>query len=275
MAVGLFGLACLLAPAQSFDAASVKPAVVQRGPMADLACGPGSKDPGRIHYPAVTLDFLLQRAYDVNSFQLSGPGWLETERYDVDATLPAGTTMPQFRTMLRNLLAERFQLTAHAEAKEVSGFSLVVKDKPKLKESAGPPAPPNDGAPVALKLGGDRYFVPPDRQGVFFQLTGMKSARSTFRQVTMAELAAALQGQLKRPVTDATGLPGKYDFVLSYATEGLYLGSGRIPVGPGGEDTAPDIFSALSEQLGLKLQARKVSTQVVTIDRIERIPTGN
>jgi uncharacterized protein (TIGR03435 family) len=275
MAVGLFGLVCWMAPAQSFDAASVKPSVVQRGPMAELAGGPGSKDPGRIHYPAVTLDFLLQRAYDVNSFQLSGPGWLETERYDVDATLPAGTTMPQFRTMLRNLLAERFQLTAHAETKDVPGYFLVVRNKSKLKESAGPPAPPDDGAPVALKLGADRYFGPPDRQGVFFQLTGMKSARSTFRQVTMKELAVTLQNQLKRPVTDATGLPGKYDFVLSYATEGLYLGSGRIPVGPGGEDAPPDIFNALSEQLGLKLEARKVSTQVVTIDRIEKTPTGN
>ncbi|MDR3699633.1 MAG: TIGR03435 family protein [Candidatus Sulfopaludibacter sp.] len=274
-ALGLIGFACCLASAQTFDAASVKPAILQRGPMAEPAGGPGSKDPGRIHYPAVTLQFLLLRAYDVTSFQLSGPGWLETERFDVDATMPAGTAMPQFRTMLRNLLAERFQLTAHAETKDVSGYSLVVRNRLKLKESAGPPAPPNDGAPVALQLGADNYFVPPARQGVFFQLTGMKSARSTFRQVTMPELAATLQDQLKRPVTDDTGLTAKYDFVLSYATEGLYLGSGRIPVGPGGEDAHPDISSALSEQLGLKLEAKKVTTQAIVIDHIEKTPTGN
>ena len=116
--------------------------------MVEPSGGPGSKDPGRIHYRAVTLQLLLERAYNVNSFQLSGPGWLETDRYDVDATLPAGTTMPQFRTMLRNLLVERFQLTAHTGTKDVSGFSLVVGNKLKLKESAGPPAPPNDGAPA-------------------------------------------------------------------------------------------------------------------------------
>jgi len=243
--------------------------------MVEPSGGPGSKDPGRIHYPAVTVQFLLQRAYNVNSFQLSGPGWLETERYDVDATLSAGATMPQFRAMLRNLLAERFQLAAHSGVKDVSGFSLVAGNKLKLKESAGPPAPENDGAPVALTLGADNYFVPPNRQGVFFQLTGLKSGRATFRQVTMAELAATLQNQLKRPVTNATGLAGKYDFVLSYSTQGLYLGGGRIPIGPGGEDAPPDIFSALSEQLGLKLEARKVAAQVVTIDRIERTPTGN
>ncbi len=273
--LGVAGLFCCLASAQTFDAASVKAAIPKRGPVVEPSGGPGTKDPGRIHYPAVTVQFLLERAYDVNSFQLSGPGWLETNRYDVDATLPAGTTLPQFRTMLRNLLVERFQLVAHAETKDVSGFSLDVGNKLKLKESAGPPAPVNDGAPVALTLGTGRYFVPPNRQGVFFQLTGLKSGRSTFRQVTMAELAATLQNQLKRPVTNATGLARKYDFVLSYATEGLYLGGGRIPVGPGGEDAPPDIFSALSEQLGLKLEASKVSTRVVTIDRIERTPVGN
>ncbi|SPE39623.1 conserved hypothetical protein [Candidatus Sulfopaludibacter sp. SbA3] len=273
--LGLIVLAGGLAYGQTFDAASVKPATPMRGPRVDPTGGPGSKDPGRIHYPAISLQYLLMNAYDVNSFQLQGPNWLDTEHFDVDATLQPHTTKAQFRTMLQNLLAERFKLATHSETKDVPGYSLIIKSKLKMKESAGPPAPPNDGAPAALKLGPDRYFVPPDRQGVFFQLTGMSSARSTFRQVTMAELAATLQNQLKSPVVDATGLTANYDFVLTYATEGLYLGSGRMPEGPGGEESPPDISSALSEQLGLKLESKKVSAQVVVIDHIEKTPIGN
>ena len=178
--------------------------------------------------------------------------------------------------MLRNLLGERFHLATHTESRELPGYALSMSgNKPKFQESTGPAAPANDGAPPDLKLGPDRYFVPPDRQGVFFQLTGMGSARSVFRQVTMRELASNLQARLKRPVSDATGLAAKYDFILSYATEGLDLGGGRLLVGPGGEENAPDIFSALKEQLGLKLEARKVSADVIVIDHIEKVPTGN
>jgi len=280
---------CLLAvtgclAAQTFDAASVKPFDVSRiataSPQERRAWGqptggPGTSDPGRIRYPGVALQVLLLQAFDINNFQLAGPAWLESERFDIDATLPPGATKAQFRAMLQNLLVERFKLATHSETKELPGYALVIGRKAKIKESAGPAAPPNDGAPVSLKLGPDRYFVPPDRQGVFFQLTGVNSARSTFRQVTMPELAATLQNQLKRPVTDATGLTAKYDFVLSYATEGLSLGSGRLPVGPGSEETPPDLLSALPEQLGLKLEARKVSTQVIVVDHIEKTPTGN
>ncbi len=279
---GLIALSgCALAFGQTFEAASVKVFDPSTIPMLSVeerralpGGGPGSKDPGRIHYPRVSLLYVLLQAYDTSEFQLQGPAWLGAQFFNIDATLPADTTRAQFRVMLQNLLQERFHLDAHSETKELSGYSLVVKGKLKVKESAGPAAPENDGSPVALKLGPDNYFVTPERQGVFFQLTGLKSARSTFRQVTMKELANTLQNQLKRPVADATGLSGKYDFVLSYATEGLYLGSGRMPVGPGGDETAPDLVTALSEQLGLKLESRKVSTEVVVIDHIERAPVG-
>ena len=106
--------------------------------------------------------------------------------------------------------------------------------KLKIKESTDPPAPANDGEPAPIKLGANGYLIPPDRQGIFFQLVGADSGagRSTFRQVTIRELATALQNQLKLPVQDATGLTGKYDFALSYATVGLDLGTGRVPVVP-------------------------------------------
>ena len=88
--------------------------------------GPGSNDPGRIHYPYMSLKNILMNAYDVKNFQIVGPGWLDTERFDITATMPPATTKEQFRVMLQNLLAERFKMTVHRETKELPMYSLVV-----------------------------------------------------------------------------------------------------------------------------------------------------
>ena len=283
--IGFVFCCCALASGQTFEAASVKPfdgSVVarmtpeERRSVATPSGGPGSKDPGRIHYLGVSLQYLVLKAFDLNDFELQGPDWLNAGHCTVDATLPPGSTPAQFHAMLRNLLIERFKLATHSESKQLSGYALQqVGGKLKLRESSGAPAPPDDGAAPPLTLGADHYFVPPDRQGVFLQLTGPQSARSNFRQVTMAELVKTVQNQMKRPILDETGLSGKYDFVLSYSTEGLYLGSGRLPIGPAGEESAPDMIHALKDQLGLKLEPRKIATQVIVIDHMEKIPTGN
>src|ERR1700704_5899707 len=111
----LVALACGFAYAQTpdksltFEVATVKPSVpptpngrgmvMFRGPSG----GPGSKDPGRIDYPNMSLKNLLMNAYDVKSFQITGPAWLDSERFDITATLPPDTTKDQFRVMLQNL----------------------------------------------------------------------------------------------------------------------------------------------------------------------------
>ena len=243
----------------------------------DVSGGPGTNDPGRMHYPRVTLEFVLLKAYDLNNFQLFGPDWLGSERFDIDATLPAATTPEQFRSMLRNLLAERFQLKAHRETRELAGYALVVaKNGPKVKPSVEPPAKADDGVPDSqLRPGPDGYFPAPDRPGVFFQLAGMSAARSTFREVTMRTLAETLQSQLKRPVNDATGLSAKYDFVLNNSLEGLNLGSGRMLVSQGNSEPQPDLPAALQSQLGLRLEPKKVPVEVIVIDHLEKTPTGN
>jgi uncharacterized protein (TIGR03435 family) len=136
----------------TFDAASVKPAAPPtpdgRGMimMAGPTGGPGTKDPGRIHYPYMSLKNILMNAYDVKNFQIVGPGWLDTERFDITATMPPDTTKEQFRAMLQNLLAERFKMTVHRETKELPMYSLVVaKGGPKMKEAAELPAPKDEG----------------------------------------------------------------------------------------------------------------------------------
>jgi uncharacterized protein (TIGR03435 family) len=304
VAMGL-PLAYVIAAAQerlTFEAASVKPVeaggiggggaggrAIKRKTAADRprryeepTGGPGTSDPGRIHYPMVSARFVLTKTFGVNDFQIAGPDWLDRERYDIDATMAAGTSLEQFRTMLQNLLADRFQMAAHRETRESSGFALVVgKGGPKLIQSADSPAPKDDGAPdPPLKPGADGYFPPPERPGMFLQVTGMPGtadARENFRLFTMPELANILQHQLQRPVADETGLTAKYDFVLNFSGQGINFGSGRIPVSPGDGEPPhqPDIAGALQSQLGLRLEAKKVSQEIIVIDRMEKTPTGN
>src|SRR6185312_4345924 len=142
----------------TFEVASVKPAappsangrgmIMFRAPSG----GPGTKDPGRINYPFISLKNLLMNAYDVKNYQITGPGWLDTERFDINATMPPETTKEQFRVMLQNLLAERFKVAIHRESKELPAYVLTVgKGGPKMKESD----------PVATAADGDPSLPPP------------------------------------------------------------------------------------------------------------------
>jgi uncharacterized protein (TIGR03435 family) len=131
----------------TFEVASIKPSetptpdaggrVLIRGPRG----GPGTKDPGRIEYPFMPLKSILMTAYDMKNYQIVGPGWLDSEHFDINATMPPDTTKEQFQVMLQNLLLERFKMSLHREKKESATYSLEVVKPGKLKEStaAGPP----------------------------------------------------------------------------------------------------------------------------------------
>jgi uncharacterized protein (TIGR03435 family) len=287
----------------AFDAASVKPAippapnargmVMFRGPSG----GPGTKDPGRINYPNMSLKNLLMNAYDVKNYQIAGPGWLDTERFDINATMPPDTTKEQFRVMLQNLLVERFKLAVHRETKELPMYALMVaKGGPKMKESepvaatndddAAPPAP----LPSQPKIGPDGFPVLPlpagGRGGLFMMMMPGRARFMAQRQTTL-DLANRLTAQLNRPVTDATALTAKYDFTLTFSTEGLSGPMGPMPAAPppggrGGDsvfvpdgDAPPTLFAALQAQLGLKLDPRKGDVEIIVIDHMEKTPTEN
>jgi len=320
-AAGLFTLASTLAFGQAgeakleFEVASIKPWAPPsgggRGVMLGMRGGPGSPDPGQIHYSGLPLKFLLANAYDVRPYQVNGPAWLDMERFDILAKVPPGATKEQARVMLQNLLADRFGLKLHHESKESSVYEMVVdKNGPKLKPTTVPDeaaAPKPDGPPPAPgppKL--DKNGFPQlDRAGLIMMVNmGPNGPRSRMvaKGQTLDQLATALGNQVNRPVVNKTGLPGKYDFTLEFAFEpgsgpmGLPMpvgpppGGGLTVAGPGGPgpdagpvkapldtqgDSGPTLFTATQEQLGLKLEARKAPLDLLVIDHMEKTPTEN
>jgi uncharacterized protein (TIGR03435 family) len=289
----------------TFEVASVKPAAPITGNRIAVMTrgGPGTPDPGQITYTNVTVKNVLTQAYGVKSFQISGPGWLDSERYDIVAKLPRGATKAEFMVMLQNLLAERFKLTLHREKKDLPMYALVVgKNGPKLKESVDDPAAPKAGgsadAPAAtmvrVTVGRDGFPVLPPGSGgrgsmAIMMMNG--NARMTASGQSMAGLAEMLSNQMDLPVVDMTGLTGKYDFTLYFAPEalvGMRLGAPPAPGPPPGEggggmpdastpdaQSNPSLFTALQEELGLKLDQRKGPVDLLVIDHLEKAPVEN
>jgi len=268
----------------TFEVASIKPAAPQEmgKMMTGMRGGPGTADPTQVTFTNASLTLLLSQAYNVQNYQVTGPAWLESTRFDIVAKIPAGATKEDFRVMLQNLLAERFKMTVHKESKEAPIYALVVmKGGPKLKESPKddaaaantPPAPPQmgkDGRPQ-MGRGGRGMMVMMGPKGLH-----MQAAHST-----MDQLCGMLSNQLGRPVTDMTGLKGEYEYTLDFSPEGLPGLRGMPPMPPpgGGADGGPGeggvtLFTAIQD-LGLKLEARKGPVDQIVIDSAEKAPTEN
>jgi uncharacterized protein (TIGR03435 family) len=146
-----------------------------------ISGGPGSNDPTRVTAEGVSMTELLMRAYDVKRYQLSGPSWMETERFSISAKVPEGATKEQFILMLQNLLAERFKMAVHHEQKEMPVFELQVgKGGSKLKESAADiapavadaPVPLPPAGPVRMQLDAEGYPMPPPGRNVMMFING-------------------------------------------------------------------------------------------------------
>jgi uncharacterized protein (TIGR03435 family) len=276
--------ACLLAlpgvlafgqstPSPTFEVASVKPsppvtpgARVYFGPARG---GPGTPDPGQITWTYATLRGLLITAYDVNEYQINGPAWLNTDRYDILVKVPVGATKGQVRLMWQNLLAERFGVALHHEPKEFQVEELVIgKSGSKLKETTVDPADELDPGPPRFKdgvLNGPGYVTT-------IMPTGQ--AHTVAKAQPLSKLTASLGGVLHHPVIDKTGLTGKYDFSIDFKLDLSALGVAPAP-SDDAPDPGPDLASAIEQQLGLRLVAAKAKLDVLVIDKAEKVPTDN
>jgi bla regulator protein blaR1 len=243
-----FQIASTPAPQESpaFEVASVKPTNPDRvGSTFNFA-------PGELQIGGGTLRKIVEMAYDLRTFQiLGGPAWVDADRYDISAKndlalkgLGQEQRGTEMRRRLQTLLADRFQLKVHRETREWAEYSLVVaKGGTRLKEpDAGVGAGINSGCGV------------------------MKGTRTT-----MSNLAMVLSRLMERPVLDGTGLRGIYDFEMNYTPESA-CGS-RQPEGGGNSETLidrPSIFTAIQEQLGLRLESIKGPVEVIVIDSVEK-----
>ncbi len=186
----------------------------------------------------VTLEVLIGMAYGINSNLVSGKqNWLESQQYDVSAKPEGaqGLTYEQLRPMLQKLLEDRFKLKIHRETKDSPGYALVIA---------------KDGPKLQATKGGQPKPM--------ILKNGLRADN-----VTMATFAWMLSRPAGREVVDKTGLQGKFDFKLDYAPEGAT------------DSSLPSIFTALQEQLGLKLTPQKVPVEILVIDSVERLPAEN
>jgi uncharacterized protein (TIGR03435 family) len=235
-----------------FEVATIKPSA----PVADgrLTAAIGG-DPERIDYQGLPLRILLSRAFNVKDDQISGPDWLDTERFDVMAKIPAGVSRDKVPAMLQALFVERFKIAFHHDKKAMGIYALVVgKNGLKVKE------------------------VEPGGAGKLFVRTGHVET-----QGNLAFFADLLSRMADRPVFDMTGLKANYDIHLEWTPEpgqgALFKGFPSPPPttegGANPERTGPSLFTAIQEQLGLKLESRKAPVDIVVIDHIEKVPTEN
>ncbi len=225
------------AHAPSFDVASLKPN------RTGVNGGSLSRSGGRIVFDNVSLRECIALAYGIatgRDYELSGPAWLDSAKFDVVATFPPETSRAAVREMLQTLLAERFHLTTHRENKTIKGYALVVaKGGPKLKEAGN----------------GEDAFI-------------FGEGHVTARALSLSSFADRLSGpvfKLEQPVVDMTGIKGVYNFTLAWAPEGVSV--------DGHSD--PSLFTALQEQLGLKLEVREMPAEILIVDHADRIPAGN
>jgi len=285
--LGVAGPALLLAqtaPARAeFEVASIKPSVA--GP----AVGTGQVhvgvqiDGAQVHCTYLSVRDYLRIAYQVREYQISGPEWLASERFDIHAKLPAGGR-EQFREMLQNLLADRFQIKMHRDSKEFSVYGVVVgKGGLKMKES--PLDPETEGGKNAVNVtaeGGARGTTINFGRGAYFTLADNKFEA---RKLTMAQLADSLGRFVERPVVDMTELTGTYDLTLEFTPEeyrtllirtalsaGVNLPPEVMRLLEGASDES--LFKGL-QSLGLKLESRKAPLEVLVIDSASKIPIAN
>jgi uncharacterized protein (TIGR03435 family) len=275
-------------PGPKFEVVSVKPAAPGHdGPVVNHD-GPGTDDPELVSCERISLLSMLTRAYrpagaydvlhllDFN--QIQGPAWLSTQFYAIDGNLAPGTTKEQLALVWQNLLADRFQLKVHFSTKEFDVYELTVaKSGPKLHRSGEDAWKPDPGFPIP-KEGANRALSFPSS----------RTTRQTFVGATMNDLIQQLAWPLSEvsdqawegtvsvaKVVDKTGLDGTFDFTLEYAGRPAAGGAHPPPLPDGEADTAPNLFDALRQQLGLQLEEKKMKLQVLVVDHVDKVPTDN
>ena len=214
-------------------------------------------DGAQVNIAMMSLAGLVRQAYGLSTVAFSGPEWMSGERYDIRAKLPSGSTGAQVPAMLRNLLAERFKLAFHYHREERHVYALVVgKNGLRMKEA--------DPAASAAAEKPDSF----------------RGTLHLERAMTMPALCDFLGGFLDKPAVDLTGLTAAYQVALDIPFEEVDRAKRAADGGRTGGDSAPDppggsAFVNVVRQLGLKLEPRRLSIEVLVVDHAEKLPAEN
>jgi uncharacterized protein (TIGR03435 family) len=265
-----------------FEVASVRPSSKEMRDAAPVTLGL-RMDGSQARIGALTLRDYIAMAFRIKSYQVLGAEWIATERFDVNAKLPEGSTVDQIPAMVQSLLSERFALKFHREPKDLPVYALVVGKPPlKLKESridpdASAPTPgvnisaTGSAAGVAVNLGNGSYYT-------------FAGGKFEGKKIAGRVLADVLERYTDRPILDATNLKGSYDFSFAVTPEdyqslliraavnsGVFLPPQALRLLDNGGDPLGDALA----QLGLKLESRTAPVDLLIVDQILRTPTDN
>jgi uncharacterized protein (TIGR03435 family) len=206
--------------------------------------------PAGITYRSVTLLDCVAAAYGVREYQVVGPDWLLTERYDVMGKATGPSTREELMAMLRRLLAERFRLRSHEETKELPVYKMVArKTNPRLRDATA---------------------------GATENSSAFEQGALQFRNMTMGALAEYL-GRMRstgRPVIDRTGLAGHYDFTVQlFEATDMSIADMKRAMAEASDGSA--VLAAVQAQLGLKLENDRAPYRMVVVDHAEKAPVEN
>ena len=267
-------------PKIEFEVASVRPFSITQtdGPVTLGA----RIDGAQVRMTGLTMRDFLSSAYRVKLYQISGPDWMATERYDINAKLPAGVSPEKLPEMLQSLLADRFGLRVHRDKKEMPVYALLVGKPPlRLKDSViDPNAPPptavqvtgtGSAAGVAVNMGNGSSY-------------SLGAGKFEAKKVNAAGMAAVLERFTDRPVMDLTELKGTYDFEFPVTPEDMQTLMIHAAVNAGVQlppqalrllDNGGNPLEIAAEYVGLKLDSRKMPVEIIVIDQIQKTPTDN
>ena len=243
-------------------------------------------DGAQVRWLSLTLKYYIATAYRVKQYQVSGPDWISSDRFDISATIPAGVSTTQMPEMLQRVIEERFQLKMHREKKDFPVYALEIT-KGGLKivvNPADPDAAKSDAnTPANTNVSGSAQGISID----FGRGSSYTFANNRFeaRKLTMPNVVRALELYTDRPVVDMTGLTGTYDFTLEVTAEDYQAMLIRAAVSAGvtlppqalrllDDASIPSLFDAV-QKIGLKLDARKAPLDTIVVDDARKTPTDN
>jgi uncharacterized protein (TIGR03435 family) len=269
-------------PRPEFDVATVRPsAPMQEGVVAGLRL-----DGAQVRWGSLTLKDYIGAAYRIKLYQISGPDWLGSDRFDIAGTMPAGIPMTQMPEMMQSLLEERFKVKVHREKKDFAVYTLeVAKGGLKMQESGPDPDAANADPKTPLNITGGG-----SAQGISINLgrgssMSFANGKMEAKRVSMQAFAGTLERFVDRPIVDMTNLKGTYDVTLDVTPEDYRSMLIRAGVNAGAAlppevlrfldgATVPSLFDAL-QKLGLKMEARKAPLDLLVVDEARKTPTEN